>query len=141
MANGCFDLIHIGHVRYLQEAKKRGDILVLALNSNSSVCKLKGKGRPILKEKERVEIMTAFSCIDYVTVFSETNVEHILKTLKPDYHAKGTDYTVNTVPERETVRKYGGHIAITGGPKVRNTTDIIADIAAKTENNDKRSRT
>lgn len=93
--------------------------------------KLKGRGRPVLNEKERLEILSALSCVDYITVFSETNVSRILKTLKPGVHAKGSDYTQDTVPERETVLEYGGRIAITGGPKVRNTSDIIEDIAER----------
>jgi rfaE bifunctional protein nucleotidyltransferase chain/domain len=129
LANGCFDLIHVGHIRYLEEAKKQGDILVVALNSDISVTKLKGKGRPILKEVERAEIIGSFSFVDYVTVFDQTNVEHILRALKPDVHAKGSDYTKDTVPERETVKEYGGEIAITGGPKVRSTSEILRDIA------------
>lgn len=128
LANGCFDLIHIGHVRYLRESKLRGDILVVAINSDSSVGKLKGKGRPILPEAERAAILSSFACVDHIIVFSEPNVENILLTLQPDIHAKGSDYTRETVPERETVRSYGGEIAITGGPKVRSTSEILSAI-------------
>jgi rfaE bifunctional protein nucleotidyltransferase chain/domain len=128
LANGCFDLIHVGHIRYLKESKKKGDILVLALNSDASIRQLKGKGRPILKEKERVDILTSVSCVDYITIFEETTVENILQALKPDIHAKGSDYTEETVPEKATVRSYGGGIAITGGPKVRSTSQIINQI-------------
>lgn len=131
LANGCFDLIHVGHIRYLKESRQRGDMLVLALNSDSSISKLKGKGRPILNEKERVEILSSFSFIDYITVFEEKNVKNVLLALKPDLHAKGTDYTKETVPERETVIEYGGEIAITGGPKVRYTSQLIKQIVAK----------
>lgn len=131
LANGCFDLIHAGHVRYLKESKKRGDILVVALNSDSSVRKLKGSGRPILLEKERAEIIASFSFVDYVTFFDEANVERVLLLLKPHVHAKGSDYTVDTVPERETVKSYGGEIAITGGPKIKSTSEVIKEIAAK----------
>ena len=116
LANGCFDLIHVGHIRYLKESKKKGDVLVVALNSDSSVRKLKGKGRPILMEKDRGEIIASFHFVDYVTFFSDANVEKVLVALKPHVHAKGSDYTVDSVPERETVKKYGGEIAITGGP-------------------------
>lgn len=133
LANGCFDLIHVGHIRYLKEAKTQGDVLIVALNSDPSVHNLKGKGRPILNEKERVEIISSFYFVDYVTVFDELNVEHILRTLKPHVHAKGSDYTKETVPERETVLSYGGEIAITGGPKVKNTSDISSKIALKPE--------
>jgi len=128
LANGCFDLIHVGHIRYLRESKRCGDILVVAINSDSSVVRLKGSGRPILPEAERAAILSAFECVDYVIVFSESNVENILKTLRPDVHAKGSDYTPETVPERETVLSYGGEIAITGGPKVRSTSEILSFI-------------
>ena len=128
LANGCFDLIHVGHIRYLRESKRCGDILVVAINSDSSVARLKGIGRPILPEAERAAILSAFDCVDYVIVFSEPNVENILKALRPDVHAKGSDYTPETVPERETVLGYGGKIAITGGPKIRSTSEILSFI-------------
>lgn len=130
LANGCFDLFHIGHIRYLREARRAGDILVVALNSDSSVRRLKGKGRPLLTQEERAEILSAFSMVDYITIFGELNVEKILLALKPDVHAKGSDYTVRTVPERETVNSYGGKIAIVGGPKVRSTSVLIRGIPA-----------
>ncbi|MGD9347371.1 MAG: adenylyltransferase/cytidyltransferase family protein [Candidatus Aminicenantes bacterium] len=136
LANGCFDLIHVGHIRYLKEAKAQGNILVVALNSDSSVRKLKGEGRPILNEEERVEIISSFYFVDYVTVFEEATVENILLTLKPHVHAKGSDYTKETVPERETVLSYGGEIAITGGPKVKNTTEISRKIGLESEGDD-----
>jgi len=134
LANGCFDLIHVGHVRYLKESKKQGDVLVVALNSDSSVRKLKGKARPILLEKERAEIIASFYFVDYVTFFNEAKVEQVLLALKPQVHAKGSDYTVDTVPERETVKKYGGETAITGGPKIKSTSEVIREIAAKLKN-------
>ena len=130
LANGCFDLIHVGHIRYLKESKKKGDVLVVALNSDSSVRKLKGKGRPILMEKDRGEIIASFHFVDYVTFFSDANVEKVLVALKPHVHAKGSDYKVDSVPERETVKKYGGEIAITGGPKIKSTSEVIQEIAA-----------
>ena len=136
LANGCFDLIHVGHIRYLKESKAQGDILVVALNSDSSVQKLKGQGRPILNEVERAEIISSFYFVDYVTVFEESNVENILLTLKPHVHAKGSDYTKESVPERETVLSYGGDIAITGGPKVKNTSEIFQEISRKLKRND-----
>ncbi len=136
LANGCFDLIHVGHIRYLKESRALGDILVVALNSDTSVRKLKGKGRPILSEEERVEIISSFYFVDYVIVFKEPNVEKILLTLKPHVHAKGSDYTEESVPERETVLSYGGEIAITGGPKVKNTSAIFQRIAQKLKMND-----
>jgi len=131
LANGCFDLIHVGHIRYLKESKKKGDILVVALNSDASIRKLKGKGRPILSEKARIEIIKSFTFVDYITTFEEQNVEKVLLNLKPDIHAKGSDYTEETVPERETVKGYGGTIAITGGPKIKFTSQIIEEIASK----------
>ncbi len=131
LANGCFDLIHVGHIRYLKESKKKGDILVLALNSDSSIRKLKGEGRPILNQKEREDIASSFYFIDYITFFDEPNVEKVLLALKPDIHAKGSDYTEETVPEKETVKGYGGTIAITGGPKIKSTSQLIKEIASK----------
>jgi len=130
LANGCFDLIHVGHVRYLRDAKSRGDILVLAINSDSSVHKLKGPGRPLLPQDERAEILGSFSFVDHILIFDEPNVERVLLELRPDVHAKGSDYTERTVPEKDTVTHIGGRVAIAGGPKVRNTSDIIKAIAA-----------
>lgn len=130
LANGGFDLFHVGHIRYLREAKELGDILVVALNSDSSVRRLKGPGRPILPEKERAEILSSFWFVDYVTIFSELNVKKILLSLRPHVHVKGSDYTVQTVPERAAVKKYGGRVAIAGGPKVKNTSDIIRKLSA-----------
>jgi rfaE bifunctional protein nucleotidyltransferase chain/domain len=131
LANGCFDLIHVGHIRYLKESKKKGDVLVLALNSDSSIRKLKGEGRPILNQIERAEIASSFYFVDYITFFDEPNVEKVLLALKPDIHAKGSDYTKETVPEKETVKQYGGAIAITGGPKIKSTSELIKEIASK----------
>lgn len=130
LANGCFDLFHVGHIRYLREARDLGDILVVALNSDSSVRRLKGPSRPILPQRERAEILSAFWFVDYVTIFTQTHVERVLLALQPAYHVKGSDYTVNTVPEREAVKKYGGRVAIVGGPKIKNTSDIIRRISA-----------
>lgn len=131
LANGGFDLVHAGHVRYLEAAKKKGDILIVALNSDSSIRKLKGRGRPILPQQERADILSAFACVDFITIFNEPNVENILMALKPNVHAKGSDYTKRTVPERETVLAYGGRIAIAGGPKIRSTSEVIPRILAK----------
>ncbi len=136
LANGGFDLIHVGHTRYLKEAKKKGDILLVALNSDSSVRKLKGLGRPILTEDERSEIISSFYFVDYIIIFDEDTVNNILLTLKPDVHAKGSDYTKDTVPERDTVIGYGGEIAITGGPKVRSTSDLIRLITTNINSSD-----
>ncbi len=127
-ANGCFDIMHVGHVRFLRGAKAKGDILVVALNSDASVRKLKGKGRPLVNEKERAEMMAAFEFVDYVTIFGEQTVEKTLEILRPDFHAKGTDYTVKTVPEREMAAKLGIKIVIAGDKKNHSTKDIIKTI-------------
>ncbi len=131
LANGCFDLFHAGHIRYLRAAKAMGDILVVAINSDRSVRRLKGKGRPILGQGERAEILSSFSFVDYVTIFSEPTVTNVLVALKPDIHVKGSDYTRETVPEKDTVQAYGGRVAIVGGPKIRNTSEVIESIVAR----------
>lgn len=122
--NGCFDILHVGHIRYLKGAKELGDCLVIAVNSDSSVKRLKGEGNPLIPEDERLEIMSAIESIDYLTLFSEPNVESLLLRLKPHVHAKGTDYTKNSVPERDTVISFGGEIAIVGDPKNHSSTEI-----------------
>ncbi len=129
LANGCFDLIHVGHIRYLRGARACGDILVAALNSDKSVRKLKGSLRPLLGEEERALILSALEMVDYITVFEEETVHRVLLTLKPHVHAKGSDYSVETVPERETVKSYGGQTVIVGGDKVRSTSEVIQDIS------------
>lgn len=135
LANGCFDLLHVGHIRYLKESAAAGDVLVVALNSDASVRALKGAGRPLLPQAERAEILSALSSVDFVTIFRELNVENILRVLKPDLHAKGSDYTLDTVPERETVKACGGRNVITGGPKVRSTRDVIERISSRKDGN------
>jgi rfaE bifunctional protein nucleotidyltransferase chain/domain len=131
LCNGCFDLLHVGHVRYLQDARAHGDLLVVALNSDASTAALKGPGRPIQKEQERAEIIAALECVDYVTLFEAPTVDALLRRLRPDVHAKGTDYAVETVPERETVRAYGGRTVVVGDPKRHSTRDLIETIRAK----------
>ena len=131
MANGCFDLLHVGHTRYLQEAKAMGDILLVAINSDRSVAQIKGPGRPLQPEDERSEILGALECVDYITIFDAPTVDGILLQLRPDIHAKGTDYTRETVPERDTVRSYGGKVAIVGDPKNHSTRELIDRILAK----------
>ena len=131
LANGCFDLIHVGHVRYLSAARALGDLLVVAINSDSSVRQLKGEGRPLMNQEERAEIIAQFTCVDYVVIFDELNVSGVLQTLKPAIHAKGTDYTEETVPERAIVQGYGGVVRIVGDPKDHATSDLIRKIAAK----------
>lgn len=128
--NGCFDLLHIGHIRCLEDAKSRGDRLVVAINTDRSIRGLKGPLLPIYPEEERAEIIAALHCVDHIYLFDETTVDGILLTVKPDIHAKGTDYTVETVPERQTVLSYGGEVAIVGGPKTHSTRDIIRRIQA-----------
>ena len=126
-ANGCFDLLHVGHVRYLQAASLEADRLIVAVNDDTTAA-AKGPGRPILKANERAELVAALRGVDYVTVFSEPTVAPLLELLRPDVHCKGTDYTVETVPERATVLRYGGRIAIVGDPKNHSTRDLVARI-------------
>ncbi len=130
-ANGCFDLLHAGHVRYLESARKLGDLLVVGVNSDASVAALKGKGRPLQPEEDRAEILASLECVDYVLPFDLPTVDDILRELRPDVHAKGTDYTPENVPERETVLAYGGHVAIAGDPKDHSTKDLIQEILNK----------
>jgi D-glycero-beta-D-manno-heptose 1-phosphate adenylyltransferase len=125
-ANGCFDLLHVGHVRYLQAAAKEADRLVVAVNDDPSATKLKGPGRPIIAAVDRAELVAGLRGVDYVTIFSDPNVERLLTLLKPDVHCKGTDYSVDTVPERAIVRAYGGRIAIVGDAKSHSTRDLVA---------------
>jgi D-glycero-beta-D-manno-heptose 1-phosphate adenylyltransferase len=127
-ANGCFDLLHVGHVRYLQAASREADRLVVAINDDASVVHLKGPGRPILAAADRAELVAALRGVDYVTIFPEPTVAPLLLALHPDVHCKGTDYSVDTVPERETVLGYGGRIAIVGDPKDHSTRDLLAQI-------------
>jgi len=126
LANGCFDLLHVGHVRYLEGAKAEADILVIAINDDESVRALKGAGRPVMPESDRAEVLAALRCVDYVVVFSGRTVADVLLRYKPDVHCKGTDYTVDSVPERPIVMSYGGRTAIVGDPKDHSTRDIIA---------------
>src|SRR6185503_553131 len=125
-ANGCFDVLHVGHVRYLAGARELGDILIVGINSDMQVAAQKGAGRPVLPANERAEIVAALEAVTYVTIFDEPTVEELLLALKPDVHAKGTDYTTDTVPERDVVRSYGGQVAIAGDPKDHSTSEIIA---------------
>ena len=124
-ANGAFDLLHVGHIRYLEAARREGDWLAVAVNSDRSVRSAKGKGRPILPEAERAEIVSALACVDAVVLFDEDSPASLLSELKPGVHAKGTDYEAETVPEREVVAAYGGRTAIVGDPKDHATTDLL----------------
>ena len=126
LANGCFDLIHVGHVRYLAGAKAEADLLVVGVNGDSSVARLKGPGRPLLPAPDRALLVAALRSVDQVVVFEEDDVTRLLLALRPDVHCKGTDYTVDTVPEREVVRSYGGRVAIVGDPKDHDTRQLIA---------------
>ncbi len=130
-ANGIFDLLHAGHVRYLQAAALEADLLVVGVNADASVRLLKGEGRPVMPATERAEILSAIACVDYVVVFEETTCDALLALLRPDVHCKGTDYTIDTVPEAATVRSYGGRIAIVGDEKDHATRDLIAAIRGK----------
>src|ERR671913_43403 len=127
-ANGAFDLLHVGHVRYLEAAAQHADVLVVAVNDDESVRGLKGEGRPIMPAPDRAELVAALRCVDYVVIFPEPTVGPLLDALRPDVHCKGTDYTVESVPERAIVKAYGGRTAIVGDPKDHSTRDIVAAI-------------
>ncbi|MFC1566379.1 adenylyltransferase/cytidyltransferase family protein [bacterium] len=130
-ANGCFDVIHVGHIRYLRGAKAEGDVLILGINSNKSIQKLKGKNRPVISEKDRTYILSSFEMVDYITIFGEHTAETLLKLIKPDVHAKGTDYTAENVPEKHLLGKYIKRIAIVGDKKTHSTKYVIQDIKNK----------
>jgi rfaE bifunctional protein nucleotidyltransferase chain/domain len=125
LANGCFDMLHVGHVRYLRAAKELGGRLIVAVNSDSSARTLKGEGRPRVPENERAEILAALEAVDAVTIFAELDVHNLIRLVRPDIHAKGTDYTEESVPERETVLACGGRVAIVGDPKDHSTTETL----------------
>lgn len=127
-ANGCFDTLHVGHVRYLDGARREGDILAVAVNSDSSVCALKGAGRPILAEAARADLVAALRAVDYVVVFSEPNAEALLEFVRPDVHAKGTDYSAETVPERVTAARLGIRVAIVGDAKDHSTRGFLESV-------------
>jgi rfaE bifunctional protein nucleotidyltransferase chain/domain len=127
-ANGCFDTLHVGHIRYLEGARREGDLLVVGVNADSSVCNLKGPGRPILDEEARALLVAALRCVDYVVLFTEPNVEALLEELRPDIHAKGTDYTADTVPERDMAARLGIRVAIVGDPKDHSTRELLESI-------------
>jgi D-glycero-beta-D-manno-heptose 1-phosphate adenylyltransferase len=131
-ANGAFDLLHVGHIRYLEAAKREADRLIVAINDDQSVRGLKGPTRPVLRQDDRAELVAALRAVDYVVIFSEPTVTPLLELLQPAVHCKGTDYTVDTVPERETVRAYGGRIAIVGDPKDHSTSDLLTRLKTAT---------
>jgi len=130
LANGCFDLLHVGHVRYLRGAKSLGGKLVVAMNSDSSVRRIKGEGRPLMPEAERAEIIASLADVDAVIIFDEPDVRALIREIRPDVQAKGTDYTRDTVPERDEVCAYGGRVEIVGDPKDHSTTDILGQVRA-----------
>ncbi len=130
-ANGCFDLLHVGHVRYLQGARELADVLVVGVNSDRTVVELKGPGRPLLPAAARAELVAALESVDYVVIFDEPTVAQVLEDLRPDVHCKGTDYTEATVPEREVMQRLGGAVRIVGDPKNHSTRDILAEIARR----------
>jgi D-glycero-beta-D-manno-heptose 1-phosphate adenylyltransferase len=127
-ANGCFDTLHVGHARYLDGARREGDVLVVAVNSDASVAALKGAGRPILAERARAELVAALRSVDYVVIFGEANVEALLEFLRPDVHAKGTDYSADTVPERATAARLGIRVAIVGDSKDHSTRGFLESV-------------
>ena len=130
-ANGCFDLLHAGHIRYLADAKGQGDILVVGVNGDESVRKLKGKGRPILPQSDRAELVGALASVDHIIIFDDLTAAGLLDELRPHVHCKGTDYSTETVPERETVLAYGGEVRIVGDPKEHSTRSVIREIVNK----------
>jgi rfaE bifunctional protein nucleotidyltransferase chain/domain len=133
LANGCFDILHVGHLRYLQAASEFGDVLVVAINSDASMRLIKDSGRPILSQDERVALVSALRCVDYVVLFDEPDVSRVLTVLRPAIHSKGTDYTEQTVPERAKVLEYGGAVRIAGDAKNHSTRDIIETILKRTK--------
>lgn len=128
LANGCFDLIHVGHVRYLEGAAAEADCLIVAINDDEAVATLKGPGRPVMASADRAELVAALRMVDYVTIFSGATVSGLLEKLRPDVHCKGTDYTIESVPERDVVRAYGGRTAIVGDPKSHSTRELVERI-------------
>ena len=127
-ANGCFDVLHVGHIRYLQGAANEADVLIVGVNGDASVCELKGAGRPVMSEAERAEIISAIRGVSYVTIFHERSPGRLIGQLKPDVHCKGTDYTQDSVPEADIVRAYGGRVAIVGDPKDHSTTELLGKL-------------
>ena len=129
-ANGCFDLLHVGHTRYLEASAAEADLLVVAINDDAAVAALKGPGRPIMPASDRAELVAALRCVDYVVIFAELTVGPLLEALRPEVHCKGTDYSIESVPERAIVQQYGGRTAIVGDPKDHSTRDLLGRICA-----------
>ncbi len=137
LANGCFDVLHVGHIRYLAAAKALGDLLIVGVNSDEQTRRLKGNGRPLLRQDQRAEIVSALETVDFVTIFEEPTVTELLLALRPDVHAKGTDYTEATVPERDVVRSFGGRVAIVGDPKNHSSSEIIDKVSESLQNRER----
>src|SRR5256714_5985335 len=137
LANGCFDVLHVGHIRYLEAAKALGDLLIVGVNSDEQTRRLKGGGRPLVPQDQRAHIVAALEAVDLVTIFDEPTVEQLLLALKPDVHAKGTDYTEDTVPERNVVRSFGGRVAIAGDPKNHSSSEIIDKVSESLQNRER----
>jgi rfaE bifunctional protein nucleotidyltransferase chain/domain len=135
LANGCFDILHVGHIRYLEGAKALGDVLVVGVNSDEQVRAQKGMGRPLVPERERAEIIAALRVVDFVTIFTEPTVEQLLLSIRPDIHAKGTDYTEDSVPERDVVRSFGGRVMIVGDPKDHSSTEMVRKVTGDEKQN------
>jgi D-glycero-beta-D-manno-heptose 1-phosphate adenylyltransferase len=131
LANGCFDLLHVGHVRYLTEARRLGDVLFVGINSDAAVARLKGDGRPVMPAVERVELLGSLRAVDHVVVFDDDTADALIRAIRPDVHAKGTDYTEDSVPERATTKSLGARTAITGDPKGHATRDLIGTIVER----------
>ncbi len=131
LANGCFDVLHVGHIRYLHTARALGGKLIVAVNADASVRALKGEGRPVMPEAERAEILAALSAVDAVVIFPEKDVRALIREVRPDFHAKGTDYTIDTVPERDEVEACGGRVVIVGDPKDHSATEVISHLRRK----------
>jgi len=130
-ANGCFDVLHVGHIRYLQDAARVADVLVVGVNGDASVRQLKGEGRPVMPEDERAELISAINGVTYVTIFHEDSPSRLLQTLRPDFQCKGTDYTADSVPEAEIVKAYGGKVVIVGDPKDHSTTAVLRKLRGR----------
>jgi rfaE bifunctional protein nucleotidyltransferase chain/domain len=131
LANGCFDLLHVGHVRYLDAARRLGDVLFVGINGDAAVTRLKGRGRPLMPAAERLELLSALRAVDHVVVFDDDTADALIGAIRPDVHAKGTDYTPDSVPEREAVRSHGGRVVIVGDPKDHATRDVIGEIVRR----------
>ena len=131
LANGCFDLLHVGHIRYLDDARRLGDVLFVGINGDAAVARLKGPGRPLMPAAERVELLSSLRAVDHVVVFDDDTADRLVASIQPDVHAKGTDYTTDSVPEAATVRASGGRVAITGDPNDHSTRDLIGLIVER----------